>query len=238
MNDNPGGKSLDKSSNDRPYEQAVTDIRACLRRNDITGAHRQFAELTASLLPCITKRAEAALGRYQREVSEEGIALALQELWERISNFETHSGTLHLERRFLQAFKFLLSDAFKKARTEKYGLTLKGGVRERLDAEAFTAEEELSKASELNDAPDYLAEDAFYTPWSQEAAAALLDRVPDRRWAVALQMECDGYAREEIAAHFHVSVKSINNWTREAKAVLKEYLLGTYPLDAQGRPIL
>jgi DNA-directed RNA polymerase specialized sigma24 family protein len=238
MNSNPGESSPHSSDKDRRYEQAVTEIRACLRQNDTTGAHRRFAELTAALLPYITKRAEASLHRYQREMPEEGIALALRELWDRISDFETHSGTLHLERRFFQAFKLLLSDAFKKARTEKYGLTQKDGPLERLDTEAFTTEEESSKVSEIYEAPDYAAEDAFYTPWSQGTAASLLARVPDSRWAVALRMEADGYDREEIAAHFGVSVKSINTWTRQAKAILKVYLLETYPLDSRGNPIL
>lgn len=230
MND-PGSES------ERRYERAVTEIRDCLRRDDTSGAHRRFAALTRELLPTIARRAEAALSRYGREMPEEGIALALREFWERLSNPQTLSETLHLERRFFQAFKLLLSDAFRKARTEKYGMTLEGKVWERLDAEA-NGREDAPSAGSLYEVPDPRAEDAFYTPWSQEATAHLLAHVPDPRWATALRLEADGYEREEVAARLGVSVRTVHAWTTKAKAVLQEYLRENYPWDATDRPVL
>lgn len=220
------------------YEEAVTTIRAGLRDGKTAQAGQLFGLLARALLPHIQRRAEAALGRYGRELSQDGIAEAVTLLWQRISEESSQDKTLHLEVRFWQAFKMLLLDAFRSVRTKKYGFGSGGNLPERLDSEAFEPGESPPAQSGVESfaAPQWEA--TFYVGMSGQTVDALLAQVPDKRWAEALQMENDGWSREEIAAYFGTSVRTVFNWTEKAKALVKAYLLETCVLDRESRPIL
>jgi DNA-directed RNA polymerase specialized sigma24 family protein len=213
------------------HEHAVKDIRACLRKGDVPTSHRHFTRWSRGLLPYIEKQAQRILGRYGREAFKDGIALALTELWVRVSRFDQASDTLHLERRFGQAFKFLLLDAFRRIRTQKYGLTAWAGHTELLESEAahgngYTTGAVLS-----------LGVEPFALFHSRESAQNLLARIPHPHWAKALQMHLLGYEQSEIARTLNCSTRTVYNWTEQAKRAVRQHLMETHTVSRDGRPL-
>lgn len=206
-------------------ENAVLALRACLRRGDEKGAHAHFARLTRRLLPRIERRAARYFDR-RPDLAEDAIAEALVLLYRKLADLRDLSGLRHFERRFDQALKSLMLDAFAGVRRGA------GAAHETADTslesepkEGGGAGEEAGEGSTpLQRAVSEAARKELEASLGRLSAEALLARLPDPRHAEALAMDIDGTGRAEIAAHYGVSERTVYTWIERARETLRAYV--------------
>jgi RNA polymerase sigma factor (sigma-70 family) len=199
------------------HERLTVQIRDCLRREDIAGAHGCFRRLVGLVTRPVQLRAEAFFDR-RRDLVEDAIQETVTLLWARLSDLRDLPGLRHFERRFHQALQSLMQDAFRavyrRARA-RY---------ETPDSATATVGDGEGTATALSYAADADATRRLEAVLGAMSAKALLERIPDRRLREAFRLYVEGVPQKEIAALVNCTPRTLYNWMEGIKAWLRAHL--------------
>lgn len=192
-------------------ERAVQELRACLRRGETKAAQAHFERLLVRLAPHLEQRARAAFSR-RTDLHEDGVREAVVMLWQRLTDLRELSSLLHWERRFHQALKNLLLDAFERTRN------LAHDGKEVQVHEANDTEDSEGAPTALELLKDSTTHDALEAVLTNE----LLAQLPEKQ-VRAFLMYLEDYTRAEIASALGCAEKSVYNWVENVKSTLRTH---------------
>lgn len=198
-------------------EQLTVELRECLRREDMPGAHRCFVKLTGLLTRLIQSRAEAFFDR-RRDLVEDAIQEVITLLWGRLSDLRDLSGLRHFERRFYQALQSLMQDAFRAVHSRA-----RAGY-EIADTAAAIIREGEEQTTALSYASDTAAIRQLETVLGTMSANALVERIPDPKHREAFRLYVEGVPQKDIATQVNCTPRTLYNWIEAIRVSLRTYL--------------